>query len=173
MATESTLDMITALRSCGLAPLRLQRKGGGDVIELSKSAALLLGSPQNVTMAELTGLGPVTDDAASPTLGAWLAERLSGKRRPPPIETIGCGDAESFLCVNLDESVELFGISPASTQRLRRELRHRFRNHVNTIVMNIELISMLANQAQHAEIARAADRIEEECRECIDSLELL
>lgn len=174
MELDSTIDIITALQSCGLTSLRLQRAAGSNTVELSERAANFFGTHSKITFSDLARLGPETaDDTASPTLGSCLAARLSGARKPPAIEVIACKNGERLLCVNSADSIEFFRIDPAMESSARRELRHRFRNNMNTIVMNIELISMLARQADHADIARAADRIEEECRDCIDNLELL
>ncbi len=174
MRNDSTIDMITALQSCGLAALTFARVPGSDSLELNAPAAEFLGCPARLKPTGLAGLGPEIDAAGgSSKLGDWLAERLSGTKKPPVIEAVACKGGQFLLSIETGDSLGLFEVVGTMAPHARRELRHRFRNHLNAVVMNIELIAMLADQTSQADIARAAARIEQECRECIKSLDLL
>lgn len=170
MESDAIHDMITALQSCGLTPLRLELSAGCDSVDLNESAASFLSAPGSVSISTLRNLGPKLNGAP---LGARLADFLTCSRNGNDMEAIQCEDDERLLCFASASHVELFRIDPVVAIGARRELRHRLRNHVNTILMNAELLSMLANRAELSDMARAAQRVEDECREFVRSLEAL
>ena len=143
-------------------------------VRLNSGAARFFGIESGSDAADFQRLGSIVADRREEAvpIGAWIVELLN--REPDPIlGVLVSDDGHQFIYAAHGNLLKLFQLAradsaaPKPTSEQDLNLKHRFRNAVNAIQMNAELIAMLADRSDATDIKRAADRVLDECRRAL------
>ncbi len=140
----------------------VKKTAEGVVINTPVATAFNLEEDVKLLPAKLFGtLGPTLLDANGETCcGAWLLQMLDGGQQ------VGLARAYTASNTCLDVFVRAGHVLVRAAEGLslsQRSPQHELNNRINNILVNAELIRMLATTQKNKQIEAAAQRIVEEC----------